>query len=76
MLLYAGVTFLAVGVIIELLSGTMFRSFFNRKDYPPRYPKGVYGNVFRMNALFARAIILAGLAMAIVGLVIEIVSPT
>jgi hypothetical protein len=47
-----------------------------RKDYPPRYPKGVHGNVYRMNTIFARVVILAGLAMAIIGLVIEIVSPT
>jgi hypothetical protein len=76
MLLYWGVAFVAVGVLSELLGGTLFRSFFNWKDYPPRYPKGVHGNVHRINTIVGRVVLLVGLAMTIIGLVIEIVSPT
>lgn len=75
MLLYVGVAFVAVGVLGELLGGTMFRSFFNWKNYPPRGPHGG-GTDFRISTIGGRVYLLAGLAMAIIGLVIEFVSPT
>lgn len=69
MLLTAGLFFVAFGVLAELLGGTMFRSFFDWRNYPPRYPKGVRGNDVRVRTLAARVTLLVGVALTLAGLV-------
>jgi hypothetical protein len=63
MLLYVGFFFFAGGVLGELLSGTMFRSFFNWRDYPPRT------SGLRIKTILGRVGLVAGLVMIIARLV-------
>lgn len=66
-MLIMGLFFVAFGVLAELLGGTLFRSFLNWKDYPPRTSD------LRVKTILGRITLLVGLAMTVIGLVIEII---
>ena len=68
-MIITGVFFIAFGVVAEVAGGTMFRSFFDWKHYPPKYPVGVHGNDVRIKTLGARLLLLVGVVLLVVGVV-------
>lgn len=67
MVLTTGAFFVAFAVLAEILGGTMFRSYFDWKNYPPRYPEGVHGNDERIRTIAARVTMVVGVGLVIVG---------
>lgn len=66
-MILTGIFFMVFGVFAEIAGGTMFRSFFDWRNYPPKYPKGVHGNDVRIKILGARLMLLVGFVMVLIG---------